>query len=151
MVLLHTAVCQSSFWSRFFQKDPWSDPWPNIIHPLNSRLMLDTVQPPSSSLPPNSRNMLFNLLTGEEKGWWQGAFMLLIATPYQSHRDGPDKVPPDPVALSRTSSVSSHEMRAWWSTGWNRSREGQINLIQEEASLFYEETKMELDEKTEFW
>lgn len=34
--------------------------------------------------------------------------MLLIVTPYQSDLDGPDKVPPGPVALRRVSSVSSY-------------------------------------------
>lgn len=34
--------------------------------------------------------------------------MLLIMTPYQRDLDGPDKVPPGPVALGRISSVSSY-------------------------------------------
>ncbi len=34
--------------------------------------------------------------------------MFLITTPYQGDLDGPDKVPPRPVALSRISSVSSY-------------------------------------------
>lgn len=50
--------------------------------------------------------------------------MFLIEAPYQSDLDGPDKVPPGPVALCRISSVSSYlpafspqgEMGGWWST-----------------------------------
>lgn len=34
--------------------------------------------------------------------------MFLIVTAYQSDLDGPDKVPPGPVAPSRISSVSSY-------------------------------------------
>ena len=47
--------------------------------------------------------------------------MFLIVTPYQSDLDGPDKVPPGPVALSRASSVSSYlaafSRRGSWEVG----------------------------------
>lgn len=50
--------------------------------------------------------------------------MLLIVAAYRADLDGPDKVPPAPVAVHRISSVSSYlpvlaslgKMRGWWST-----------------------------------
>ena len=69
-----------------------------------------------------SEHPVVMLKGGEEISWWQGTFILLIAALYQADQDGPDKVPPGPVALSWTWSVSSYlavfapvGRWGWWS------------------------------------